>query len=246
MSAAPRRLGLIGCGRIARPVIDTWRDGGLAGWTITGVLARGMHDLGPLKSTDDPDAFFASPYELIVEAAGPPALAQHGVRALAVAEVWTVSAAALADEALLSAVRNAGEKAGHRLRVVSGAMAGLDGVAMASVDPEVELQLDIDLMPGEGPRSLVFCGTVREAAVRYPDGVNVAAAAALAGPGMDLARIRVSHPGAVPQRQLGLTATSRYGTVRASVSPLVGPGVHPVAASLVAALRETLKTVWVG
>ena len=245
-TVTPRRMALIGCGRIATPIIDTWLKGGLPGWTITGVLARGVHMVGAVRSTDNTDAFFAEPYDLIVETAGPSALAAHGARALAVADVWTVSAAALADPALLMALQTAGSQAGHRLRVLPGAIAGLDGVAMASVDPDVVLQLDIDLMPGDGPRALVFSGSVREAAARYPDSVNVAVAAALAGPGMDRAQIRVSHPGLVPQHQLALVATSRYGAVRASVEPLVGPGVHPVAASIIAALRRQLQTVWVG
>lgn len=245
-ASTPRRLGLIGCGRIATPILEAWLNGELPGWTITGVLARGVHTVGTLRSTDNADAFFAEPYDLIVETAGPLALAAHGARALAVADVWTVSAAALADAGLLDALQTAGRQAGHRLRVVPGAIAGLDGVAMVSVDPDAVLQLDIDLMPGDGPRALVFSGTVREAAARYPNSVNVAVAAALAGPGVDRARIQVSHPGAVPQHQLALAATSRYGTVRASVEPLVGPGVHPVAASLIAALRRELLTVWVG
>ncbi len=241
-----RRLGLIGCGRIATPVVEAWRNGDLSGWTIAGVLARGVHAVGSLQSTADAEDFFAQPYALILETAGPAALATHGVRALVHADVWTVSAAALADATLLGALENAGGRSGHRLRVLPGAIAGLDGVSMASVDPEAALRLDIDLMPGEGPRVQIFSGTVREAAARYPDSVNVAAAAALAGPGMDKACITISHPGPVPQHRLSLTATSRYGEVQSSVSPRVAPGVHPVAACLIAALQRELKTVWVG
>lgn len=238
-----QRLGLIGCGRIGQPLIDCWNDGGLPGWAIAGVLARGSHARGTLRSTDDADAFFATPFDLIIEAAGPPALAAHGARALRLADVWTVSAAALADPGLFDALQAAGAQAGHRLRVMPGAIAGLDGVAMASVDPRAELRLDIDLLPGPGPRALVFSGSVREAALRFPDSVNVAAAAALAGPGLDKARIDVYHPGPVPQHRLALSISSCFGTVQASVEPLRGPGVHPVAASLIAALRAEMRTI---
>lgn len=241
-----RRLGLIGCGRIALPIIDAWRAGELPGWTVGGVLARHAHAFGGLRSTGDIDAFLAGGYDLIIEAAGPAALAEHGVRALETADVWSVSAAALADARLAAALDAAGRRTGHRLRLLPGAMAGLDGVSMACVDPQATLQLDVDLMPGPGPRASVFEGTVREAAVRFPDSVNVAAAAALAGPGMDVARIAVSHPGPVAQHRLALTCTSRYGTVRASVEPQVGPGVHPVSASLIAALHRLSKVIWVG
>jgi aspartate dehydrogenase len=241
-----RRLGIIGFGRIALPVVDCWSDGGLPGWTVAGVLARGSRQRGCVRSTDDADDFFSQPFDLIIEAAGPAALAAHGERALGVADVWTVSAAALADARLFDALRAAGVRAGHRLRVMPGAIAGLDGVAMAAVDPAAELLLDIDLVPGPGPRALVFTGSVREAALRYPDSVNVAAAAALAGPGLDRARIQVFHPGPVPRHRLALSATSCFGSVHASVEPLRGPGVHPVAASLIAALRAESRTIWSG
>ncbi|MDM0034265.1 DUF108 domain-containing protein [Variovorax sp. J22P271] len=245
-SLPERRLGLIGFGRIASPVIDCWNEGGLPGWKLAGVLARGARQRGAVRSTDDAEDFFRRPFDLIIEAAGPPALAALGERALAVADVWTVSAAALADATLFDALQAAGLRAGHRLRVMPGAIAGLDGVAMASVDPAAELQLDIDLVPGPGPRALVFSGSVREAALRFPDSVNVAAAAALAGPGLDKARIHVYHPGPVPRHRLALRATSRFGLVQASVEPLRGPGVHPVSACLIAALRAELRAIWSG
>lgn len=243
---APRRIGLIGAGRIAMPIIDAWTAGGLPGWTISGVLARGERELGPLRSTGNAEKFFLAGHDLIIEAAGPAALAAHGERALDVADVWTVSAAALADAMLFGKLEAAARQAGHRLRVMPGAFAGLDGVATAAVDLQATLQLDIDLPPGKGQRQLRFSGTAREAALRYPGSANVAAAAALAGPGLDKSRVDVSHPGPTPQYHLALTATSRYGTVRVAVSPRVGPGIHPVAANLIAMLRREMLAVWVG
>jgi len=40
-----------------------------------------------------------------------------------------------------------------------------------------------------------------------------------------------------------LSISSCFGTVQASVEPLRGPGVHPVAASLIAALRAEMRTI---
>ena len=87
---------------------------------------------------------------------------------------------------------------------------------------------------------------MRDACTRFPDSVNVAAAVALAGPGMDRCSISVSRPFPVPRHRLAVTVSSRYGTVRAEVMPLVVPGVHPVAACVVAALRRELQAVWLG
>jgi aspartate dehydrogenase len=108
------------------------------------------------------------------------------------------------------------------------------------------LSLDIELRPGPEPAQDRFEGSVREAARRFPDSVNVAAAAALAGPGLDAARIRVRHPGPVARNRLALHAEGRFGTVTAEVRPRVAPGVHPVAASVIAALRQASAPIWVG
>jgi aspartate dehydrogenase len=189
--------------------------------------------------------FFEQKFDVIVEAAGPQALAEHGVRALGIADVWTVSGTALADAQLFEELQKAGASSGHRLRLVSGAIAGLDGVAAAAVDPSMQLDLSIDLAPGDAPAGTVFTGTVREAAKRYPDSVNVAVAAALAGPGLDRARIAVTNPTG-PRHRLALRAQSRFGALGAWTEPRLAPDAHPVAASLIAALRRELQTVWAG
>lgn len=180
---------------------------------------------------------------MIVEAAGPQALAEHGARALAIADVWTVSGAALADTVLFEELESTGRKAGHRLRIVAGAIAGLDGVSAAAVDPAMELTLQIEFPPDHPFSS--FNGTVREAAQHFPDSVNVAVAAALAGPGLDRAQIEVRNSRG-PRHRLALSAQSRFGSLGAWTEPRFEPGTHPVAACLIAALRRELQTVWAG
>ena len=241
-----RRFALIGCGRIGTEVLAAWQGGGLPGWELVSVLSRNAAPRAGVLSTTDPARLFALRPDLIVECAGPQALAQHVEAALAVAPVWTVSAVALADAVLEARVHQAVRRSGHRLRVLPGALAGLDGVAAAAADPGATLQLDIDLLPGEGEPAIVFSGSVREAAARYPHNVNVAVAAALAGPGADAAQVRVHHPGPGPGFTLALQADSIFGSLSARVRPRVAPGVHPVAASIVAALRQELRPVWVG
>jgi aspartate dehydrogenase len=241
---ATRRFALIGAGRIALPVIQAWRDGQLPGWELASVLTRSPRRVEGVHTTIDAMEFFAHDSDLIVETAGPAALALHACDALARADVWTVSAAALADPQLLARVESAAAQSGHRLRLLHGAIAGLDGVAAACVDPNAVLHLQVDLPPGGGPPGVVFRGTVREAARLFPNSVNVAVSVAFAGAGLDRTTIEVSHPDpAMPQR-LAFSVTSVYGTCTATTSPLVGSGIHPVAASVIAALRNAMKAVW--
>ncbi|MDB5820490.1 MAG: hypothetical protein JWQ11_4130 [Rhizobacter sp.] len=199
-----------------------------------------------LTILDDTDDFFAHPLDLVIEAAGPGALALHGTRALAVADVWTISAAALVDDELSRRLQSVAEQHGHRLRILHGAIGGLDGVSAVSVDPAATLELTIELPPNGDPSGPVFNGTVRDAARRYPNHVNVAAAAALAGHGLDATRIRIDRAAPGRMQRLSLHAESRYGSLIATTQPRVGPGIHPVAASIIAALRRETAWLWVG
>lgn len=264
----PRRFGLIGRGRIGGAVIDAWRSGALPGWQLCAVLARGSRPVAAVAGArdgdpsalasapeasdtgvplvDDIDALLRSGCDLVVEAAGAQAFAAYACRVLAVCDLWAVSPTALADPALQSSVEAAARRSGRRLRILSGAIAGLDGIAMICVDDDARLNLEIDLPPGDGPRGVVFRGTVREAARRFPDAVNVAVAAALAGPGLDRAQIEVLRPEPRDRHRLALRAAGRYGSVEVVVHPRVVPGIHPVAASIVAALRDAGRTVSIG
>jgi aspartate dehydrogenase len=244
--AASRKLGLVGCGRIGAPVLAAWQAGQLPGWQITGVLVRRTEaDRGALF-TADLTTFLASGPDIVVEVAGPPVLATIGEQVLRSANLWTASGAALADEALMQRLETAARETGHRLRILPGAFAGLDGVSASATVPDATLQLQIELLPGPEPAALRFSGTVREAARLFPNAVNVAVAAALAGPGLDATRIEVRHPGPVPRNRLALQAHSAAGSLRVEVQPELGQGVHPVACSVIAALQREMQAVWVG
>ena len=248
MNAQARRLALVGCGRIGAPVLAAWEAGQLPGWEIVSVLVRREQPgRGNLFTTDAATLLTARP-DVVVEVAGPLALAAVGEQVLRVADLWTTSAAALADAGLLLRLETAGREGSHRLRILPGAFAGLDGVAASNIVPGNTLHLDIELMPGPAPAQHRFSGSVREAALLFPDSVNVAVAAALAGPGLDATRIAVRHPGPVARNRLILRAESAAGTLRVEVQPQVsqGQGVHPVACSVVAALRREMQVVWVG
>ncbi len=246
MTAVPRKLGLVGCGRIGGRVFDACRTGELPGWQVCGVLVRRADAARGAPCTTDLDTFVSTRPELVLELAGPPALAALGEALLRVADLWTISAAALADETLRQRLEAVASACGHRLRILPGAFAGLDGVAASAAAPDATLELQIDLPPGPEPAEVRFRGSVREAARRYPNAVNVAVAAALAGPGLDATRIEVRHPGPVPRHRLALHASSAAGAVRVEVEPDLGRGVHPVACSVIAALRRESSAVWVG
>lgn len=241
--ATTRRIGLIGLGAIGRIVADAVDSGRAGDWRIDAVLTRSLPRPARAGHVADPAAFFPVPVDLYIECAGPTALASLGEEALRRADVWSVSGAALADTALRKKLEAVGRASGHRLRLVSGAIGGLD--ALQALAAGFGLALDVSInapdlaQPFEIPAA--------EAARRLPNGVNVAVAAALAGAGLEDTRVRLAGT-AGSARELTLTARSSLGAFSATLSPITdsAKGLHIVAASLIAALRQADQTIWVG
>lgn len=236
------RVSVIGAGRIAGPVIAHLR--GSTTWRLGLCLVRRPRDEPGL--TADAARFFGEPADLIVEAAGPEALIRHGVRALGHADLWSTSAAALAAPALAEDLRAAATASGHRLRLLGGALGGLDGVAAAASDPGARLYVTAS-RPGLADRpGQVFHGPLAEAARLHPHEINFAVAAALAGPGIDRTTITLTDPGPGGAHVLGLRAESRSGVFEATHRLNASGGLHPVAATIIAALDQEAAPLRVG
>lgn len=243
-----RSVGLIGCGLIGRPVIRALARGEIDGWKLGAVLGQSDRQVEGVDVSADADGFFSQPFDLIVEAAGPSAVRQHVERALSVADVWCVSGTALADEPFRRRLETVGAQAGHRLRLVPGAIGGLDAVSTLAVAHDAQVHTVIDLVPTGDVTSVVFTGSVAEAAEAFPNHVNVAVATALAGIGPERTAISVRQPKLGDPHTLVIEASSRDGSVSATTLPVVSPpnGLHIVSSSLIASLRTESAVIWVG
>lgn len=240
----PRRVGLIGHGRIGHAVAQAIVSGRAGGWELAAVLTRGDADMPLGLHHTDPFTFFRVPVDLYLECAGPQALALLGEDALQRADVWSVSAAALADDAVYLRLESTGARTGHRLRLVAGAAGGLDAVGALAGDPHMRLEVAI-VAP---ERCASFASTVRAAATHLPLGVNLAVAAALAGPGLDRTTVQVTADPDMSHHAITVRASSALGSFESRLLPVTDAArhLHVVAASLVAALRQADQVVWVG
>jgi len=251
MSSTPRlmrRVGIIGCGGIGAPVIAALQAGRAGEWALAAVLANSDRCVEGVLVTTDVAAFFSSGLDLIVDTAGPDALRQHGVRALEIADLWTVSGTALAEPKFHDLLESTGRRVGHRLRLLSGGIAGLDGIAAASIDENAVVKMIVETAPTGEDRAQLFQGTAREAAKRYPNHANVVVATALAGPGLDAVSVEVMRPAPAEGRTLSLTAQSAFGFFTVHVEAKVVPEerIHTVAASIIASLRRESAVLWAG
>ena len=208
------RLGLIGLGAIGGQVIAAIEKGALPGVAVPAILVkrpRAEANAGPLV-THDPERFFAHGFDAVVEGAGHESVRAHGERVLdAGSDLLLTSVGALADDAFREGLIQAARRNRRRLILPSAGIGALDilsGAAIGGLDhveivvrkqPEAwkgtpgEHLVDLDRL--QAP-AVLYEGAVRDGAKAYPKNVNISAAVALAGIGLDRTRLKiVADPG---------------------------------------------------
>lgn len=260
-----KRLLMIGYGAMGSEVHRLLPEGLELAWVVVPeAFAAETRDrlAGRVEVLTSIDACEATP-DLVVECAGQAGLAEHGEavlrRGLTLAVVAT---GALADEALYQRLEAAAIAGGGRLQVLSGAVAGMDGLTAAreggleSVTYEAckapkswkgshaESLIDLD---GVTQPCIFFEGTAGEAARLFPANANVAATIALAGLGMRSTRVRLSVDPATTCNTHRIHARGRFGefTIELNGRPLESnPKTSTLAAlSVVRACRQALAPV---
>jgi aspartate dehydrogenase len=204
--SAPKRVLVIGYGAIGRALEK--RLNAMGGFEIAVWVRESREYDGPLRTVASYEQALMSGPALAVECAG-----QDAVRTLApllLADdipVLIASVGALADASVHDALRLA-SRGRVRARVIlpSGAIGGLDYLDAVANEPGLEvgytstkpvaawrgelLRRGIDADALCAPYTL-FDGSAAEAALRYPQNLNVAATLALHGVGMKKTRVTV-------------------------------------------------------
>jgi aspartate dehydrogenase len=171
--------------------------------------------------------------EVVVEAAGRGAVREWGYAALAAGKDFILcSTGALGDADLFAKLLEGAERGGARVIVPPGALAGLDGLAAASL-----LRLDAVThtitkpslaWQGTAAESLVhlahlsaptviFEGTARDAARQFPANANAAAAVALTTIGLDRTRVRLIADPAATGNSHEINAHGEFGSLTVKV-----------------------------
>ena len=167
--------------------------------------------------------------ELVVECAGHSAIEEHVLPALAHGvPCMIVSVGALATPGLPERLEQAARAGGTQVQLLSGAIGAIDALAGARVGgldrvsyrgrkpprawqgtaAERTVNLDAVTVP-----TLIFEGSAREAAARFPKNANVAATLGLAGIGMDRTQVRLYADPQVSENVHEIEAEGAFGSL---------------------------------
>lgn len=239
-SSGPSRIAVVGCGAIGRATLALLRDDPRLDVVRVVVPERSVAAVAGAARSLAPNARVGctidlgdSPVDLVVECAGHAALARHVVPALAAGVPAIVaSIGALHDDALAARLEDAARAGGTRVTPIAGAVGAIDALAAARIGgldvvayvgrkppagwrgTEAERVCDLDAIVAP---TVLFEGSAREAARRYPKNANVAATVSLAGVGLDATRVTlVADPG-VTRNVHRIVAEGAFGRLDATV-----------------------------
>jgi aspartate dehydrogenase len=202
-----RRVALIGFGAIGRELAALLQSALAEPVRIATLTRRRPAELGAVEWLAAAADLIAWRPELVVEAAGHGAVNAHVPPILGAGiPVVLASVGALADESLHARVREAARRGHTDLILPGGAVGGVDYIKSVAHLPDLQVRYcsrkpiaawtkelaerGIDPAAASGEITL-FEGSARDAALSFPQNLNVAMTLALAGAGMDATRVRV-------------------------------------------------------
>ncbi|PIT76418.1 aspartate dehydrogenase [Limnohabitans sp. B9-3] len=236
------RLVIIGYGAIAAELIGRLREKHGPDCEVAVLLradspsrSKLPSGVASLTSLDEVQQFKP---DLVVEAAGHHAVHQYAHACLlAGLSFVAVSVGAMADEAFFNQLCQAAEQGGAKLIFPSGAIGALDYIRAVRDLPDTKVVYESRKPPSAWADELqrlgiaqpltedvvLFDGHAREAALRYPQNLNVAASLALAGTGFERTLVRiVVDPQAKGNTHL-VHATGAFGEMHADITNRPSP-----------------------
>ena len=195
--------------------------------------------------------------QLVVEAASQQALRELAPKTLRRGlPLVPLSVGAFADAEFLDEMVDYARVHGGRILVPSGALGALDAVRAAAEGGLDEVTL-VTAKPPEGfgltdvrePRVL-FEGPAREAVVKFPKNVNVAAALSLAGVGFERTRVRIVADPSLALNTHTVLAKGAFGELSCRVENRPSPdnpaSSHLASLAAIALVRRLVAPLQVG
>lgn len=248
MPQPPLRVGLIGLGAVGQGMLRLLAERAHGEFEVVAALVRDQDRIRDCESCSlvkTVDELLAARPDVVLEAGGHHALATNGPAVLrGGCDLLMISIGALADPGVERDILRSAELGLSRAFVVSGAIGGLDALASAAIGgldtvtvttrkPAATFLSQLDGPATVGGVVEIFRGSAREAALKFPESVNVAAAVSLAGIGFDRTHVRVIADPGIDRNLHEVVAEGAFGRLRVEISN-VPTEMNPRSAKLVA------------
>jgi len=249
-SVGGETVALVGFGGIARTVVEAFgqegRSGRLGPVLVRPARAADVAEAGLAPVTTVEDLIAARP-GIVAECAGQAAVAEVGPAVLeAGIDLAVISIGALADPRLADRLTGAAVAGGAQVILPAGAigavdalaamrLAGLARVTYRSRKPPAAWKgspaEDLANLEALAEATVLFRGTAREAATRFPKNANVAATVALAGTGLDATQVELVADPAAAGNTHEIEAESAAGRFRLEIQGRPSP-TNPATSAL--------------
>jgi len=254
---ACKRIGLIGFGYIGKYIYRQIADGNVPGAEPAFVWNRNPARIEELPADivlDNLEDFADRHPDLIVEMAHPQISAEYGEQFLAKCNYMMLSVTAMARDSLAGLLIETAERNRTSLFIPHGALVGVDNLR-DGLDNWSEITITFHKHPdsldlsrsGIKPEHLhtatvVFDGSVREAAEKFPRNVNTMATCALATLGFDKTRAKLIADPSLSSMSAEVTAIGRDGSLLETrkVEPAAGVSGQGMLASQLGSLRRAV------
>ena len=246
-------VGLLGLGSIGLSVVQLLHGG--SGPRIVGALVRrpGVRgDIHNVPIVHSLNGLLELRPDVIAEVAGHSALKAYGPTILrSQSDLVIISVGALADQDFFIELQAAASATGRTVEIVGGAIGALDAIAAAALGgldrvtylvrrpPDQPLPHFMSYDPAT--ETEIFSGSAREAALRFPENLNGAAALGFAGLGLDRTEVRIVVDPTVDRIHHEIVATGHFGQLNMSIANPESPS-RLVAMSVVRALQSRSST----
>ncbi len=240
------RVGFLGFGTIAKRVQQLIAEKSPGEVEIVGALVAHPEKARPDGTpavVGSLEELLAKRPEVVVECGGHDALRAYGARVLAAGvDLLMVSVGAFAVPGLQEEIVAAARQGRSRARVASGAIGALDAISSGAIGGLTR----VTHTTRKPPKSLyspeeaakisqvteVFRGSAREAALKFPENVNVCAAVSLAGIGLDRTEMCIVADPGVERNQHEVVAEGEFGRLRFEIQNV--PSEKPATGRIVA------------
>ena len=224
-----KKIMVIGYGAMAQTVLPTLPEDVKLGWLV--VMPQDIEATKALVGSDvevvSSVADITGRPDRVIEMAGQAGLRAHIFDLIEKGlEIGVISVGTFADGFFAEEVRVAAKKYDARVYVLSGAIAGIDGLASAKVagldsvvyqgrknprswkGSHAETLVDLDKIT---EATTFFTGNARDAATLFPANANVAATLALAGVGMEATQVELIADPFMNRNQHKILAKGAFG-----------------------------------